>query len=260
MAKIGSSTIPKAARTNIQISPDENPQMTTHILFDFFGTLVEYSASRTEQGYERSFDVLRLAGSRLDYDAFLSLWSEVSADFEEVANRTHHEFTMLEVADAFLERAGVRSPSETVNEFVSAYIAEWNTGVRPIAGLPVMLAGLNKKYSLSVITNTHDPKLVPDHLAKMGIATHFDHVITSVEFGLRKPSAKIFEHALGLLDATANECLYVGDNYEADYLGARSAGIQCLLIDPRRESPVDPADRLDSIFDLTRALKAGHPD
>ena len=29
--------------------------MISHVLFDFFGTLVEYSASRSEQGYARSF-------------------------------------------------------------------------------------------------------------------------------------------------------------------------------------------------------------
>jgi putative hydrolase of the HAD superfamily len=27
----------------------------THVLFDFFGTLVDYSAGRADRGYERSF-------------------------------------------------------------------------------------------------------------------------------------------------------------------------------------------------------------
>ena len=57
--------------------------MTTHVLLDFFGTLVDYSASRTEQGYERSFALLQAAGCRLDYQAFLSLWSEVFLEFDK---------------------------------------------------------------------------------------------------------------------------------------------------------------------------------
>jgi len=43
--------------------------VTTHVLFDFFGTLVEYSPSRTDQGYDRSFSLLRDAGLRLGYEA-----------------------------------------------------------------------------------------------------------------------------------------------------------------------------------------------
>lgn len=49
--------------------------METHLLFDFFGTLVDTSPSRTEQGVEASFGLLQREGTALDYDGFLALWS-----------------------------------------------------------------------------------------------------------------------------------------------------------------------------------------
>lgn len=224
------------------------------ILFDFFGTLVEYSASRTEQGYPRSFALLREAGSDLDYEGFLALWSEVSAGFDESTERSHLEFSMSDVAGAILRRAVGPPDDGLVRELARIYVSEWNTGVRYLDGIAEMLERLKKRFELAVITNTHDPALVPDHLEGMGVSHLFRRVVTSVEFGTRKPAPDIFRHALSLLDVAAERCVYVGDNYEADYLGARAAGIRTLLIDPAGNAPVPGEARLPSIFDLEDRL------
>jgi len=228
--------------------------VTTHVLFDFFGTLVDYSPSRTEQGYERSFELLQAAGCKLDYQAFLSLWSEVSAEFDEVAERTGREFSMVNLGRVFLRRVIETPADRIVHEFVQTYVAEWNKGVRYFEELPAMLARLSHTFELAVITNTHDADLVPFHLGRMGVADLFSHVVTSVEVGKRKPAPEIFQHALGVLQVEAEDCVYVGDSYEADYAGAQSVGIRGLLIDPHCGEPIAPLDRLRSIFELEGLL------
>jgi putative hydrolase of the HAD superfamily len=228
--------------------------MTTHLVFDFFGTLVSYSASRTDQGYERTFELLRDAGSRLGYDEFLSLWSEISAGFDEAAERSNREFSMLELATAFLARAVGPAESELASQFAETYISEWNKGVRYVDGVASLLERLESRHTLSIITNTHDPDLVPRHLQQMGVSHLFKEVVTSVEFGIRKPAAEIFDHALGLLDTSIENCIYIGDNYEADFVGARSAGIRALLIDPLDSAPITSEDRLSSILEIEKKL------
>jgi putative hydrolase of the HAD superfamily len=195
--------------------------MKTHILFDFFGTLVRYSPSRTEQGYPRSFALVTGAGARFDYAAFLGLWSEVSAEFDRGAEQT---------------------------------LAEWNQGVAYLKGIQQLLERLSSRYTLSIVTNTHQPDLVPEHLRRMGVSQRFRAVVTSVEFGLRKPHPGIFAHALDRLTAESQECVYVGDDFEADYRGALAAGVDALLIDPMRRTPAPEAARLESIFDLEARL------
>jgi putative hydrolase of the HAD superfamily len=224
--------------------------VTTHLLLDFFGTLVDYSPSRTDQGYERSFALLRATGTELDYRAFLSLWSEVFFEFDEVAKLTHREFSMVDVGRAFLRRA-IESPGdEIIQDFVQTYVAEWNKGVRYFDNLPQMLERLSRSFALGIITNTHDPLLVPGHLERMGVAELFGAVVTSIEVGKRKPSPDIFTHALRAVQVEPECCAYVGDSYEVDYLGAQSASIRGLLIDPQSQAPIPSRDRLGSIFDL----------
>jgi putative hydrolase of the HAD superfamily len=228
--------------------------MTTHLLFDFFGTLAKYSESRTGQGYERTFRLLQDAGSQLGYEQFLSLWTEVAAQFDEVAESSHREFSMVELGNAFLGRVVISPTDALVREFVKTYLSEWNKGVVYLPEVPKLIGRLSRRFKLAVITNTHDPKLVPEHLERMGISRFFGKVITSVEFGIRKPSPEIFQHALSVLDASPDQCVYVGDSYVADYLGARAAGVRAVLIDPLSKTPVPNADRLESIAAIEKVL------
>lgn len=222
----------------------------SHVLFDFFGTLVAYSPSRTQQGYARTFQLLREAGSALDYAGFLTLWSTISEAHETAAAASLREFSMRQVAWTFLEEAAPAVDEALSEAFVSTYLAEWNKGVRYLRGLREMLQRLRQDHTLAVITNTHDPRLVPDHLVRMGIADLLEPVVTSVELGWRKPSARIFEHTLERLGARPEQCTYVGDDYAADYEGARAAGLSALLIDPRGLAPIPAADRLGSVLEV----------
>lgn len=224
--------------------------MTTHILFDFFGTLVDYSPSRTEQGFAGSFALLREAGFRQDYQDFLSLWSQAFAQFDRAAKESGREFSMTELADSFLRRAIARSSDELVERLVETYLAEWNAGVRYPAGVDRLVAGLSERFTLGIVTNTHHADLVLEHLAQMGIAERFESVVTSVEYGRPKPAREIFDHALDSLGATAAASIYVGDSFEADYVGATGAGMAALLIDPLRRAPVPQRDRISSVFEI----------
>ncbi len=68
------------------------------VLFDFFGTLVHYSASRTEQGYHRTLAVLHETGVDLSYQGFLDTWSRASEVHEQVGGCSTNHPRQAEVA------------------------------------------------------------------------------------------------------------------------------------------------------------------
>jgi FMN phosphatase YigB (HAD superfamily) len=79
-------------------------------------------------------------------------------------------------------------------------------------------------------------------------------VVQSYDVGYEKPNRRIFDAAMALLSeklvdegkgesADDFEKLYLGDDLENDYLGAKAAGWNAVLID--RESLVDKANRYD---------------
>jgi len=73
----------------------------------------------------------------------------------------------------------------------------------------------------------------PELLQTLELARHFEIMSISARVGYQKPHAAIFEHALDLLDVSAGQAIHVGDDPEADVVGARSVGIEPVLIDRR---------------------------
>lgn len=226
----------------------------SHLLFDFFGTLVDYTPTPREDGYTETFGVARSLGFTGRYGAFIALWQRHYVELEEVARVTHREFSMLDLSRRVLADIGAVAASDNAGRLVDSYLDEWNVSVRPIDGVRPMLERLSERYTLSIITNTHDTKLVPAHLQSMGIAELFSDLVTSVAFGYRKPAPAIFEHAVGRLGIEPSRGLYVGDNPDADYAGATGAGLAALLVGDAVDARVPASRRIRSIVDLESQL------
>ncbi|MFD0567391.1 HAD family hydrolase [Kitasatospora saccharophila] len=235
----------------------------SHLLFDFFGTLVDYSPSRTEQGYPRSHALLREFGAALDYAGFLSAWSATTARFDRETAADEREFSVDEVAAAFLAEALPAAPTGSqVAGFVAAYLAEWGSAIRPFEGVAELLRELSGRCRLAVVSNTHSPTMVPDLLARLGVLELMDAVVLSVDTGHRKPHPSIYRTALERLGLSPADAWFIGDSAGPDYHGPRRAGIPALLVDPAGTADVPPAHRIRSVHALPAllaALPAGRP-
>ncbi len=95
--------------------------------------------------------------------------------------------------------------------------------LRPEA--PAVLEELRRRgFRLAVISNVLSRGLVGSCLAEYGIAHHFEQVVTSAQFGWRKPNRRIFDEAVRLMELAPSACAYVGDTLSRDVAGARHAG------------------------------------
>lgn len=100
---------------------------------------------------------------------------------------------------------------------------------------PALAAARGGGRRLIVVSNW-DVSLV-EVLRRLELAPLLDGIVTSAQVGARKPSPRIFAHALELAGVSAEECVHVGDSLEEDVAGARAAGIAAVLI-RRGDAPV----------------------
>ncbi|NIM93206.1 MAG: HAD-IA family hydrolase [Anaerolineales bacterium] len=84
-------------------------------------------------------------------------------------------------------------------------------------------------YKLGVVSNRSESfvQLIED----LSLTDYFDISLAAGEVGLWKPDPRLLLHALSLLEITPDAAVYVGDNFYADVVAARAAGIQPILID-----------------------------
>lgn len=84
-------------------------------------------------------------------------------------------------------------------------------------------------YFLGILSNRFEP--YTDYLNQHGLGELFDLVVYAGEAGIRKPNPEVFHFMLEKAGFSPSESMYVGDNYFADAVGARRAGMQPVLYD-----------------------------
>lgn len=225
----------------------------TTILFDFFGTLVDYEHRAAGDGFRGSHEWFVDAGGMLEYETYLEALAKVSDAFEAEAGRTHIEYRLEDFVDGFFSAHGLQCGDRA--GFIDAYIGEWNAGVRYSEPIHAAVHELSGRFRLGVVTNTHLEWLVPGHLERMGLGHRFQHVVTSCGHGKRKPHPEIFGAALEKFGVRADEALFVGDSLEADFHGASGAGMRALLVDPLGLSGLPLEARLRSVAELPQWLE-----
>lgn len=108
-------------------------------------------------------------------------------------------------------------------------------------------------YILGVISNRDKPfqELLHEH----GIGEFFEFCLAAGEVNTFKPEPGVFEYALRQLSLSARDTVYVGDNYYADVVGARRAGMLPVLYDPRGVFPDPDCTTIKSFDELISIIR-----
>lgn len=205
------------------------------VLFDLDGTL--------RHNIPNSGDVFS-AGVR-------SLGKHISEEDRERAERWEHFYfaKSLEIQKDFSQHEGDAfwvnfsrrklialgyPPKEAaaMGEAVSQYMREhYKPKPRVLEESRELLSVLQcQGYILGVISNRGEP--FQEELKELQLDSYFHFSLAGGDINAYKPDRAIFEHGLKLAGVAAQEALYVGDNYFADILGARRAGLTPVLYDP----------------------------
>lgn len=107
---------------------------------------------------------------------------------------------------------------------------------RTFADTRPALQALRARGIKLVVVSNFDSRLA-NVLRSLELDRLVDAVVYSSATGAAKPDPRIFAAALAHVRATPQAALHVGDHLEADYRGARDAGLAALLIDRAGRAP-----------------------
>jgi len=119
--------------------------------------------------------------------------------------------------------------------------------------IPASLAKLRSAgFALAVVSNRSTP--LSADLTQHQLEQYFDLNLCAGQVNSWKPDPQIFWHALEKLQVKPHEAVYVGDNFYADVIGARNAGLEPILIDPDHLFPDAHCSVIRQISDLPNLL------
>jgi putative hydrolase of the HAD superfamily len=196
------------------------------ILWDLDGTLWDLNRNTTialTQLYER-FESVNFKETSLEHflncypkhnERVWALYREGKIAKEELRNKRFID--LFEDVNALYDL-------NFVELFATEFLAVCPRLPHLIEGAREILERTKDAYTHVILTNGFI-EVQGFKMAAAEIEKYFSTVVYSEEAGVRKPHAAIFELALQRANCTAEEALMIGDDWDADILGARNAGI-----------------------------------
>jgi putative hydrolase of the HAD superfamily len=208
----------------------KNTTRYKHLFFDLDRTLWDFDTNNLDT-FREIFDKYNLKQRGIsDFDNFFAYYTQINTALwqayrDQVITKEALNFRRFYESLLFF---GID------DESLARDIGKQYIHISPLktALYPQTLETLEKlfgKYKMHIITNGFE-EVQYIKIEKSGLAKYFDKIITSERAGYKKPDSRIFEFALLEARANAHESLLIGDDPEADILGAHQAGMDQLWV------------------------------
>ncbi|WP_274308477.1 HAD family hydrolase [Solibacillus daqui] len=184
------------------------------ILFDLDGTLLNRDASVkvfVEKQYERLHNYVGHIPKEQYTERFIELDQRGYVWKDKVYAQLVQEFAITNI---------------TSEQLLEDYLHEFKYSCVAFPNLIELLEALKKAhYKLGIITNGYG-QFQMDNIKALQIEHYFDVILVSEWEGMKKPDERIFLKAVGQLQVTPSESVFVGDHPENDVKAARRIGMK----------------------------------
>src|SRR6056297_73545 len=235
--------------SNDQTSQPLQPRIDTlpeAILFDFGDTLMEIDGPHRRRGIEALLTYAVNLEPAADREALIDQLADfgrgLDKRFETLCARHNLEYRQTDFHRLLYGKFGIEFSIDQ-DELEQRYW-EASLTMRPEAGLPQLLEELGRRgIRMAVISNTtYRAPVLQRELERHGLMPHFEFVMASADFGIRKPDPLLFEIALQRMHLPPASAWYAGNMTTVDCTGAAAAGLRPLWY----ASPDLKAGRYDS--------------
>lgn len=222
-----------------------------HIFFDLDHTLWDFDKN-SALTFDKIFEIHNVQVNTID---FLSVYEPINLNYwklyrEEKIDKKSLRYKRLK--DTF-DMVNFDVSDATINQLSEDYINYLTTFNHLFEGTIEILEHLQNAYHLHIITNGFE-EAQQRKMINANISQYFKTVTNSEAAGVKKPNPIIFNHALDLAEAKPNESMMIGDNYEADILGAIDVGLDVILFNYHDYNAEDHIKQVKHLRDLKKYL------
>jgi putative hydrolase of the HAD superfamily len=230
------------------------------VLFDLGGTLVNIDNSKDPLVMKKMLEDCGVNRSLKDVSKeWVKSWGQLN--FREMATLLD-EFWVRQNVEV-LRSLHVELNAEKLAKFIASHWWDYaKVSLYPDAQetLPRL-----KEEGLKVGLVTNGLQSDTDQiLPKVGLKGFFDVVVVVDTLRKMKPDAQVFRYALEKIQTKPREAIFVGDEIETDYGGAKGCGLTAFLIDRDGKFQDKSLNRIFSLKDLfkpnnRRYISVVHP-
>jgi putative hydrolase of the HAD superfamily len=222
-----------------------------HIFFDLDHTLWDFEAN-SNIAFETIFKKHNVG---IDLEKFLNYYTGINQNYWRLYRNekiSKEELRIGRLRDTF-NKINYKFDYTLIDNLSIDYIEVLPNNNLLFDGTHEILEYLQPKYKLHIITNGFN-EVQYKKLDNSGLSKYFDKIITSEDAGVKKPNPKIFNYSLDLAKANSNESIMIGDNWEADVMGAIDNGIDAIYCNYDNNSVGENIKSINQLLELKKYL------
>ena len=223
----------------------------TDIFFDLDHTLWDF-----QKNSALTFDfLLKKYQINIDLNKFLNIYIPINFSYWKLYRdeKITKKFLRYNRLKSSFDKLNISLSDDVINKIADDYVISLPVNNFLIKDTILVLDYLKQKYRLHIITNgfteVQNKKIVNSKIKK-----YFNSIIDSETVGVKKPNIKIFDYALKVSGAKSKNSLMIGDNLEADILGALNAGFHAIHFNNNNEAPHEHCLILNELKSLMECL------
>tara|TARA_B100001093_G_scaffold97660_1_gene89642 strand:- start:268 stop:957 length:690 start_codon:yes stop_codon:yes gene_type:complete len=175
------------------------------------------------------FKILNENNIKVDVSLFLKAYHPINREYWDLyrlnkVSKAHLRFYRL--SDTFKE-LNVEVPEKLISKLTVDYINHLSDFNYLIPNALTILEKFHLNYNMHIITNGFK-EVQKKKLEKSGLLKYFKTITISENIGFKKPSKEIFLHAITKANTVIENSVMIGDNFNADIIGAKSIGMKAI--------------------------------
>ncbi|MBQ0767910.1 MAG: YjjG family noncanonical pyrimidine nucleotidase [Bizionia sp.] len=223
----------------------------TDVFFDLDHTLWDF-----DRNSSLTFEMIfKMNNITLDLNDFISIYEPINLRYwklyrEEQVDKAALRYGRL--SETF-NALNVTVDDIVINKLADDYITYLTSHNHIFEGTIELLEYLKPKYNLHIITNGFG-EAQQHKLEKSKISHYFKTVTNSEMVGVKKPNPKIFHYALNLAKSNKETSIMIGDNYEADIMGALDIGLDAICFNYHKTKIASNIKQVNHLLEIKSLL------
>ena len=222
-----------------------------HIFFDLDHTLWDFEAN-SDIAFANVFKKHKLEDK---LEKFLHYYRDINQNYWKMYREeriTKSELRYGRLKDTF-DILKYKVDDQLIESMAIHYIDVLADNNILFDGTHEILKHLNEKYQLHIITNGFN-EVQYKKIENSGLSSYFDKIITSEDVGVKKPNPRIFQFALEQANAKSRGSIMIGDNWEADVMGAIDHGIDAIYFNYHQKSVAENIKSVHQLLEIKQYL------
>ena len=212
--------------------------MIKGVIFDLDGTLVDDLKSFTTALHATCFHISEISENSIRPEVIFSAYKQVSDYLWScydiyLSHLSSNQERRMCVWWRTLCSIGFVPSNTQLEDIVVYYSEQRKNTVCPMKYADTLMQTINAYGIPIVICTDGEESVQKEKLIHANLYQYVDYCICGINIQHRKPDAILYQKCIDYFDCSPNELLYIGDDYDKDYVPAKAAGMQVILVNQR---------------------------